>query len=109
MEAMKNSNVAELDTLIDDELLFTAHDGKRYTKQMDIEAHRSGNVEIYSLDTSEQIINVVGDVAIVSVLQDISGSFFGETQVGIFRFTRVWKLKGGVWKIIAAHSTPLVH
>ena len=109
IEAMKNSNAAELDVLIDDDLLFTGHDGRRYTKQDDLEAHRSGNIEIYSIETSEQEIKIEGDVAIVSVLKNISGSFFGETQVGIFRFTRVWKLKEGGWKIIAAHSTQVVH
>ncbi len=109
IDAMKNSNAAELDVLIDDDLLFTGHDGRRYTKQDDLEAHRSGNIEIYSIETSEQAIKIEGDVAIVSVLKNISGSFFGETQVGIFRFTRVWKLKEGGWKIIAAHSTQVVH
>lgn len=109
IEAMKTSNVAELDALIDDDLLFTGHDGRHYSKQDDIEAHRSGNVEIYSIETSEQVIKIVDDVAVVSVLKNISGSFFGETQVGIFRFTRVWKLKDGNWKIIAAHSTQVVH
>ena len=109
IEAMKASNVAELDALIDDELLFTGHDGRRYTKQDDLESHRSGNIEIYSIETSEQAIKITDDVAIVSVLKNISGSFFGETQVGIFRFTRVWKLKEGGWKIIAAHSTQVVH
>lgn len=107
--AMKDSNVAELDALIDDNLVFTGHDGLHYTKQDDLEAHRSGNIEIYSIETSEQIIKIVDDVAVVSVLKNISGSYFGETQVGIFRFTRVWKLKDGGWKIISAHSTQMVH
>lgn len=107
--AMKDSNVAELDALIDDNLVFTGHDGLHYTKQDDLEAHRSGNIEIYSIETSEQIIKIVDDVAVVSVLKNISGSYFGETQVGIFRFTRVWKMKDDGWKIIAAHSTQMVH
>lgn len=109
IEAMKNSNVAELDALIDDNLLFTGHDGRHYTKQDDLGAHRLGNIEIYSIETSEQVIKIVDDVAIVSVLKNISGSFFGETQVGFFRFTRVWKLNDGGWKVIAAHSTQVVH
>lgn len=109
IEAMKTSNVAELDALIDDDLLFTGHNGMIFTKQMDLDAHRSGDIEIFSIDTSEQVIKVIDDVAIVSVLKNISGSFFGETQVGIFRFTRVWKLREGQWKIIAGHSTQVVH
>lgn len=109
IEAMKTSNVAELDTLIDDEVVFTNHMGQVLAKEADIEAHRSGNIEIYSLDPSEQAIRLFDDVAIVSVKKEISGLFFGETQVGIFRFTRVWKQVGSEWKVIAAHSTQLVH
>jgi ketosteroid isomerase-like protein len=109
IEAMKTSNVAELDALIADDLIFTGYDGRVYTKEMDLQAHREKGIEIYELETSEQVIHVEDDVAIVSVRKDISGSFFGDVQVGIFRFTRVWKLRDGEWKIIAGHSTQVVH
>jgi len=103
-QAMKASNVIELDALIADNLIFTAHNGTLVSKESDLDAHRSGDIKIYSIETSEQLINVVGDVAIVSVRKDISGSFFGEVEVGIFRFTRVWKYDGTTWQIIAGHS-----
>lgn len=106
---MKTSNVQELDALIADDLIFTGHDGKIYTKEMDLQAHREGGIDIYDLQTGEQIINIDNDVAIVSVRKEISGSFFGDVQVGIFRFTRVWKLRNGNWQIIAGHSTQIVH
>lgn len=109
IQAMKTSNVEELDVLLADDLIFTGHDGKIYSKEMDLQAHREKGIEIYSLETSEQIIHVEDDVAIVSVRKDISGAFFGDTQVGIYRFTRVWKLRDGQWKIIAGHSTQIVH
>lgn len=109
IQAMKTSNVYELNALIADDLIFTGHDGKIYTKEMDLQAHREKGIEIFSLETSEQIIHTEDDVAIVSVRKDISGSYFGDIQVGIYRFTRVWKLRNGEWKIIAGHSTQIVH
>ncbi|ALM48374.1 hypothetical protein AMR72_05330 [Flavobacterium psychrophilum] len=105
LEAMKTSNVQELDALIADDLIFTSHTGQLLTKQDDVEAHSSGNIEIFTIESSEQKIKVDGDVAIVSVLLDISGSFYGSTEVGFYRFTRVWKNNGGNWQVIAAHST----
>lgn len=105
IEAMKTSNVQELDALIANELIFTSHTGQLLGKQDDIEAHSSGNIEIFSIDTSEQTIKVNGDVAVVSVLLDISGSFYGSTEVGFYRFTRVWKDNQGTLQVIAAHST----
>jgi hypothetical protein len=107
INAMLTGNVAELDALIDDDLIFTGHDGKVYTKEMDLQAHREKGIDIYEINISEQVIRIVDDIAIVSVLKDISGSFFGDVQVGIFRFTRVWKNSGGNWKIIAGHSSQI--
>jgi len=108
IEAMKTSNVNELGLLIADDLMFTAHTGQLFTKQDDIESHASGNIEIFDIIPSEQKIRIEGDVAIVSVLLEISGSFFGNTEVGFFRFTRVWKDHGDKWQLIAAQSTQAV-
>lgn len=109
INAMKTSNVRELDILIDDRLIFTSHSGQLYTKEEDLNAHRDGHVEIFDITASEQHITEFGDVVVVSVRKEISGSFFGETLVGIFRFTRVWQKSSGGWKVIAAHSTQILH
>lgn len=108
IEAMKTSNVQELDALIADDLIFTAHTGQMFAKQDDLDAHSSGNIKIFDIVPSEQKIRIEGNVAIVSVLLEISGSFFGNTEVGFFRFTRIWKDHGANWQIIAAHSTQVV-
>lgn len=108
IEAMKTSHVVALDALIDDSLIFTSHSGQLYTKQDDLSAHRDGHIEIFDIAISEQHITIFDDVAVVSVRKEISGSFFGETLVGIFRYTRVWKKTGENWKVIAAHSTQII-
>ncbi|MFI7708770.1 nuclear transport factor 2 family protein [Nonomuraea sp. NPDC049480] len=41
-QAQLASDVAKLDRLIDDRLVFTGPDGRHYTKQDDLELHRSG-------------------------------------------------------------------
>jgi len=105
IEAMKTSNVQELDALIANDLVFTSHTGQLFTKQDDLDSHSSGNIEIFTIDASEQKIRIEGNVAIVSVLLDISGSFYGNTEVGFYRFTRIWKDHGNNWQVIAAHST----
>lgn len=108
IEAMKTSNVQELDNLLADSLIFTAHNGMLYTKNDDLDAHRSGNIEIFSVEASEQHIMTEGNVAVVSVLMEISGSFFGSTEVGFYRFMRVWKSHPQGWQVIAAQSTQVV-
>ena len=108
-EAMKTSNIAELDALLADTLIFTNHNGHLVSKQDDIAAHTSGDLEIYSIETSAQLIEFLDDVtAIVSVVKDMSVAFAGHTSIGIYRFTRVWHYNGTQWQIVAAHSSQIV-
>jgi len=108
IKAMKESNVLMLDALLAEDLIFTGHTGQMFTKADDLDAHRSGNVEIFEINPSEQVIIPMGNIAVVSVLLEISGSFFGNTEVGFFRFTRVWKEIGEGMQVVAAHSTQVV-
>lgn len=106
--AMKESNILMLDALLAEDLIFTGHTGQMFTKADDLDAHRSGNIEIFEINASEQVIIPMGNIAVVSVLMEISGSFFGNTEVGFFRFTRVWKEAGEGMQVVAAHSTQVV-
>lgn len=106
--AMKESNILMLDALLAEDLIFTGHTGQMFTKADDLDAHRSGNIEIFEINASEQVIIPMGNIAVVSVLMEISGSFFGNTEVGFFRFTRVWKEAGEGMQVVAAHATQVV-
>lgn len=106
--AMKESNILALDALLSDDLIFTNYMGQLSTKQDDLEAHRSDNFKIYEVNASERVIKPMGDMAIVSVLLEVSGSFFGNTEVGFFRFTRIWKAAGEGMQVVAAHATQVV-
>lgn len=108
LEAMKTSNVPELEMLLADGLIFTNHNGQLVTRQEDLDAHRGDDMEIYTIETSDLQISLFDDVAVVSVIKNISGSFFGQLEVGIFRYTRVWKRIETSWKVIAAHSSQIV-
>jgi ketosteroid isomerase-like protein len=108
IEAMKTSNVPELTALLDDTLIFTNQNGHIVTKADDIAMHESGKLEIYSLETSAQLISVYGDVAVVSVVQDLGGAVDGHTYAGIYRYTRVWKQFDNGWRIIAGHVSQII-
>ena len=109
IEAMKTSNVAELDAMIADGVMFTNQNGHLVSKQDDLDAHRSGELEIYTLDTSSQLIEVLSEnTAIVSVIKDMSLAYSGHTSIGLFRFTRVWHNNGTAWQIVAVHSSQVL-
>lgn len=96
-------DVAELDRLLDDELVFTGPDGALYSKADDLDAYRAGMVSITRLDPSEKRVQRFGDIAVVSVRMDMSGRFKGEPFSGPFRYTRIWRAGPGGWRIVAGH------
>ena len=103
-QAMLASNVSVLNELLAPEIIITNHLGQLLEKQDDLAAHESGLIKINELKSSEQHIQIHGEVAIVSVRMQISGSYDGSPANGDFRFTRVWAVSaGGTWHIIAAH------
>lgn len=103
--AMMASNVAELDRLLADDLLFTNHLGHALTKAADLAAHQQHLLAITELQPSERQIRISGNVAVVSVRVKLTGTYHQTETHGDFRFTRVWAPRAdGQLRVIAAHS-----
>ena len=103
-QAMLTSNVSVLNELLAPEIIITNHLGQLLEKQDDLAAHESGLIKINELKPSEQHIQIHGEVAIVSVRMQITGSYDGNPSNGDFRFTRVWAISSnGNWHIVTAH------
>ena len=102
--AQLTSNVAQLNELIADDLLFVDQSGQFATKEMDLEAHRSGALRLSQSELKEQHIrclNAVSAVAIVKIA--LVGTYAGNGFSGEFRYTRVWQKGAQGWQIIAGH------
>lgn len=103
-QAMLASDVSVLNELLAPEIIITSHLGELLGKQDDLAAHESGLIKIHELKPSERHIQIHGEVAIVSVRMQLSGSYNGSPASGNFRFTRVWAISAnGTWHIVAAH------
>jgi len=107
-QAQLASDVAVLDQLVDDALIFTGPDGAVYGKQDDLDAHRRGMVRITRLEPSEERIQRFGSIAVVSVRMEMSGTFQGATFAGPFRYTRVWCARPEGWRIVAGHVSAVL-
>lgn len=101
--AQLSSGVAELDRLVDEELVFTGPDGALYGRADDLEAHRSGMIRINRLEPSEERIQRFGSIAVMSMRMEMSGTFRGEPFAGPFRYTRVWYARPSGWRVVAGH------
>jgi hypothetical protein len=107
LSAMKTSNVELLDQLLHDELLFNGPSGETATKAMDLENYRSGNINLHTVESSDLILNMVGDDIVVAVTVEILGNYLGQEINGKFRYLRVWKLFENNWKVIAGSVVTL--
>ena len=105
-QAMLTSDVARLDELLSDPLIFTNQDGVRLSKADDMAAHQSGLLKIDRLDAKgEPIIRVLYNSAIVCVTIDLAGTYDGNAFGGVFAYTRFWHHDDDRWQIAAAHCS----
>ena len=102
-KAQLAGDVQELDRLLDDGLVFTGPNGAVYGKQDDLDAHRRGLIRITRLEPSEERIQRFGEIAVVIVRMEMSGTFEGQAFAGPFRYTRVWRAHGEGWRVVAGH------
>ncbi|WP_089155451.1 nuclear transport factor 2 family protein [Micromonospora sp. NBS 11-29] len=106
-QAQLRSDVAELDRLIDDRLVFTGPDGSLYAKQDDLHAHRSGRQTMTRVDEEDLAALVVGGTGVTWFLGTLAGTLAGEPFVARVRYTRTWILDEDTgWRLIAAHVSP---
>ena len=101
-------DVAALDRLLDETLMFTGPDGAVYGKADDLDAHRQGWIRISRLEPSEERIQRFGSIAVVSVRMEMAGTFKGAAFAGPFRYTRVWREGPHGWRIVAGHVGPVI-
>lgn len=101
LSAIKNNDIAVLDELLHEDLLFMVPDGLIVTKALDLEAHGSGNMNIETISAIEEQVNMIGDTAVVTVIIALKGNIFNQSVSGRFRYIRTWKLFDDKWKIIA--------
>lgn len=100
MEAMKTSNVALLDSLLHDALLFNGPTGQTATKAMDLANYRTGGIDLRTVEASDRQVSIIGDDAVVAVTVRLEGNYMGQDIDGRFRYLRVWKSFEGDWKVI---------
>ena len=103
--AQLGADVAALDLLIADALLFTGPDGRLGTKAQDLAAHGSGAVRFRAHEPEELRVHRVGaDVAVAALCARLAVEVAGALVRGTYRYTRVWAREGGgPWRVVGGH------
>jgi len=107
IEAMKISDVDTLDKLLHDDLLFITPDGQTITKKMDLDSHKSGTMIIEEIIPTIEIVNLIQDIAVVTIVIDTKGKMLGQPIEGKFRYIRFWKLFENKLKVIGGSCTQI--
>ena len=106
--AMLASDVAELDALIADDLLFAGPTGELATKAMDLELHRSGGTQFHEFMSKELEIRVWSEqFALASARVFLRGTYLGQEFAGDYRYTRIWRKGQNSWQIVGGSVTPM--
>jgi ketosteroid isomerase-like protein len=107
--AMLTSDVAALDELIADDLVWTMHTGFVSNKQQDMEAHRSGVFRFTKIEISDrQIHSFSSDCVVVTLRAELAGTLNGQAFSEPYRFTRVWLKRQNRWQITAGHVSQII-
>ncbi len=104
-QAQLNSDVAALDRLLDDQLMFTNVDGKQVGKREDLSMHGSGRLRITRMDPGECRLLHLGETSVVSVRMNADAVMDGVPVSGTLRYTRVWHKQAEGWRVVAGHMS----
>lgn len=102
--AMIGHDVAALELLLDDSLLFVNQLGLRLTKQDDINAHKQNAFTIHTIDVSQQTIAIHGDIGIATSEALVTASMDGISKTDSIVYTRVWRQSGTGVRLIAGSA-----
>jgi ketosteroid isomerase-like protein len=107
--AQLSADVAALEELISDDLLFAGPSGDLATKAQDLGANQSGAIRFRAHVPRELRIRRVGeDVAIASLRTDLAVEVAGALAKGTYRYTRVWAREAdGIWRVVGGHVSEL--
>ena len=107
LTAVTTNDVALLDDLLHDDLLFNGPDGRTGTKAEDLANYRSGGIHLTRAEARDRLVSVIGDDVVVAVTVTLEGSYLGFQVDGSYRYLRVWKQVDGAWRVIAGSVVAL--
>jgi ketosteroid isomerase-like protein len=107
MEAMARKDVATLNELISDDLVYTHSTARLDTKGSLIGAMESGRTVYTAVVPSDVKAQDYGDTVVLTGTARISVNSGGNAMSFGVRFTDVYVNKGGRWQMVAWQSTRL--
>ena len=104
-QAQLDNNVNVIDHLLADDYVGISANGTIETKAQTLAQRKAGTLRIKSLELDGLKVRVYGDTAVVTSRADLQGTN-GESDIsGQYRYTRVYNLRLGQWKIVSFEAS----
>ena len=104
--AQLRSDVAELDALVDERLIFTGPDGRLYGKQDDLDVHGQGRQVMSKVEQHDLRVIVAGQLGVTCFYGRLEGVLDGEPFAAQLRYTRTWLFdEDRGWQLVAGHAS----
>jgi ketosteroid isomerase-like protein len=107
MAAMAEKDVAALNALLADDLIYTHSSARMDTKKSLIGAMESGATVYTAVEPSEVVAQDLGDAVVLTGIAAISVNSGGNANSFRVRFTDVYAAKGDQWQMVTWQSTKL--
>lgn len=105
--AMLNSDVESLNSLISEDLIFSAPGGMVISKQDDLNAHKSGMQMLSELTTISRQIKCFENFAVVAARMSLKGTFSDQVIDGNYSYTRTWANINEKWQVVSGHVSKI--
>ncbi len=105
--AVMKSDVASLEKLLADDLVYTHSTGAIDTKKIYIDSIKSGVQKYISVEHLNPKVQVFENAAVLTTGLKMHTSRDGKEQTASFRLIHVWAKKGGQWQLVAHQTTKL--
>lgn len=106
-KALAAGDVATLDKLISDDLLYTHSGSNTDTKATYMEALKSGNLKYPTFEYDKLDSKMYGNTALVFGVVHVKSVSKGTPAESHLRILHVWVKQKGTWQLVAHQSTKL--
>jgi ketosteroid isomerase-like protein len=107
MTAMARKDLAALDRILAEDLIYTHSSARLDTKKSLIGAMESGATVYTAVEPSDVVAQDLGDAVVLTGIAAISVTSGGNPNSFRVRFTDVYANKGGQWQMVTWQSTRL--
>jgi ketosteroid isomerase-like protein len=104
-QAVQGKNIAAIQTLLDERLVYVDYDGKLMDKAEYLASVKSESLHAARIVSESMQVHLYSAVAVVSGVYRENGLKNGKPYLLRERFTDTWVRQGESWMCVASHST----